>query len=68
MIEDRIKDLSDFDKVRLYQEALEYEESGITDDTLLRQIAESESNSSTIITMIFIVSRIYKHFAIKYFT
>lgn len=68
MIEDRIKELSDFDKARLFQEALEYEESGITGDTLLRRLAESESNSNTIVTMMFIVSRIYKHFAIKYFT
>ncbi len=68
MIEDRIEELSDDDKIRLYREALEYEESGITDNTLLRQIAESESNSNTIVTMIFIVSRIYRHFAIKYFT
>ncbi len=29
MIEDRIEELSDDDKIRLYREALEYEESGM---------------------------------------
>lgn len=66
-ISEIIESLSQDDQYQLYDDVVNYDESGITGDTLLRKIAEATSPSENILMWMHLITlETYKHYAKLY--
>lgn len=68
MIRSIVESLSEETLEQLFYDAQELEKTGIIGNSVLRELAESLNMSSTIsLTMVYVDSEVYRHFAIERF-